>query len=117
MKRKINYLGFLSLLSIIGILGFIRQDSFNLFSFFAFLGYVSYFRVTPDEFFKQRVIQTAALTLLLTFVLMISLFIGEIFTQNLNFYTNGFWISFTVMIVAFPLIFTYFEFKDGTYSK
>jgi hypothetical protein len=117
MKRKINYLGFLSFLSIIGILGFILQDSSNLFGFFAFIGYIYYFRVTPDEFFKQRVIQTAALTLLITFVLMLSLFIGEIITQNLNFYTNGFWISFTVMIIAFPVVFTYFEFKDGIYSK
>jgi hypothetical protein len=117
MKRKINYLGFLSFLSIIGTLGFILQDSHNLFGFFAFVGYIYYFRVTPDEFFIQRVIQTAALTLLITFVLMISLFIGQIFTQNLNFYTHGFWISFTVMIVAFPIVFTYFEFKDGTYSK
>jgi hypothetical protein len=117
MKRKINYLGFLSFLSIVGTLGFILQDSRNLFGFFAFIGYIHYFHVTPDEFFKQRVIQTAAITLLITFVLMISLFIGEIFTQNLNFYLHGFWISFTVMIITFPVVFTYFEFKDGTYSK
>jgi len=117
MKKKFNYLGFLSILSLIAILGFIQADSRHLFSFFGFLGYIGYFFITPDEMFKQRVLQTAALTLLITFVLMITLFVWHIFTQNINLYINGFWISFTVMVVTFPVIFTYFEFKDGSFSK
>lgn len=117
MNNKFNYLSLLSLLSLIGLLGFILEDSRNLFGFFGFLGYISYFFITPDELFKQRVLQSASITLIITFTLMISLFIGEILTQNMNFYTNGFWISFTVMIITFPIVFTYFEIKDGMFSK
>jgi hypothetical protein len=117
MKKSLNYLGLLSILSIIGIVGFLQEDSRNLFGFFGFLGYIGYFFITPDELFKHRVLQTASITLLISFILMLSLFLGEIFTQNLNFFTNGFWISFTVMIVTFPIVFTYFEFKDGASSK
>lgn len=117
MKKNFNYLGFLSILSLIGLLGLFQDDATNLFGFFGFLGYVGYFYVTPDELFKQRVLQSAAITLLVLFVFMLSMFIGHMFTQNVNFFTNGFWISFTLMIVVFPIVFTYYQIKDGTHSK
>ncbi len=117
MKRKINYLGLLSILSLIGMIGFIRRDNSHVFSFFAFLSYIGYFRITPDELFKQRVLQTAGITLLITFVLMTGLFISYILTENVNYFTNGFWISFTLMVVTFPLVFTFFHIKDGAHSK
>jgi hypothetical protein len=117
MKKPFNYLGLLSVLSMIGIVGFFQEESRNLFGFFGFIGYIGYFFITPDELFKQRVLQTAGFTFLITFAFMMSLFIGEIITGNINYYTNGFWISFTLMIVTFPVVFTYFEFKDGASSK
>lgn len=117
MSWKYNYLGYLSVLSLIGILGFINRDSSHVFSFFAFLSYTGYFFVTPDELFKQRVYQSATITLLLLLVTMAGFFISYILTDNINFFLNGFWISFTLMIVAFPLIFTYLQIKDGAHSK
>jgi len=112
MKRNINYLGFLSILSVIGIFGFINRDQGHVFSFFAFLAYIGYFFVIPDELFIKRLLQTASLTLLVTFLLMAGLFIGYLLTENINFFTDGFWISFTIMIITFPIIFTFFEIKD-----
>lgn len=117
MNWKFNYIGLLSMLSLIGILGFIQRDHSNVFSFFAFLSYIGYFRITPDELFKQRVLQTAGITLLVTFVLMTGLFIGYLVTENVNFFTNGFWISYTLMVVTFPLVFTLFHVKAGAHSK
>jgi hypothetical protein len=117
MRSKINYLGFLSLLALIGLVGFFNRDNSHVFSFFAFLSYIGYFRVTPDELFRQRVLQTAGLTLLVTFIFMAGLFVGYIFTENSNFFTHGFWISFTLMVVTFPLVFTCFQIKDGASSK
>lgn len=117
MKRKINYLGLLSALSLIGIIGFIRPDNIHVFSFFAFISYIGYFQITPDELFKQRVLQTAGITMLITFAFMTSMFIGYILTDNVNFFTDGFWISFTLLIVTFPLVFTFYQIKDGAHSK
>lgn len=117
MHWKFNYLGLLSILSLIGLLGFIERDNSNVFTFFAFLSYIGYFRITPDEFFKQRVLQTATITLFLMLTVMLGFFVAYIFTQNANFFLHGFWISFTFMIVTFPLIFTYFEIKDGSHAK
>jgi hypothetical protein len=117
MNKNINYLGLLSLLSVIGLMGFISRDNSHLFSFFAFLSYIGYFRIAPDELFKQRVLQTAGITLLITFVFMTGLFISYILTENVNYFTNGFWISFTLMVVTFPLVFTFFHIKDGANSK
>jgi membrane protein CcdC involved in cytochrome C biogenesis len=107
-----NYLGFLSILSIIGLIGFIRRDSAFVFSFFAFLVYTGYFQVTPDEMFIKRVYKSSGVTLLITLILMTGLFVGYLLTENVNFFTNGFWISFTVMIVSFPLAFTFFQLRD-----
>lgn len=117
MHWKFNYLGLLSILSLIGILGFIERDHSHVFTFFAFLSYMGYFFVIPDELFKQRVIETAAITLLLVLTLMVGFFVAYIFTDNANFFLNGFWISFTFMIVVFPLLFTYFQIKDGSHAK
>jgi hypothetical protein len=117
MKRKFNYLGLLSVLSFIGILGFIRRDNSHVFTFFIFLTYIGYFYITPDELFKQRIIQSAAITLLITMIAMVALFVGYILTQNVNYFTNGFWISFTLLIVTFPVVFTYFQIKDGHNQK
>jgi len=117
MKKKINYLGFLSLLSVVGIFGFFDRSNSHVFTFFVFLSYIGYFYITPDELFKQRLIQSASITLLMVSMLMLGLFIGYLITQNVSYFTNGFWISFTTLIVSFPLVFTFFQLKDETTSK
>ena len=78
-----------------------------------FIGYFSYFFVTPDEFFKKRVMQTSTIVLILVSILMLGFYLGFIITQNVNFFSNGFWITFTVLLILFPLIFTIFEIKDS----
>jgi hypothetical protein len=50
-------------------------------------------------------------------IAMVGLFVGYILTQNVNYFTNGFWISFTLLIVTFPVVFTYFQIKDGHNQK
>lgn len=117
MKSRFNYLGLLSLLAGIGFIGFINRENSHVFSFFAFLAYVSYFRVKPDELFQQRVLQSASLAFILTAISMISFFIGYIVSDDINFFINGFWISFTLMIISFPLVFLYFEIRDGAQNK
>ena len=112
MNKQINYLGFLSTFSLIGVIGFFNRDQSHVFTFFAFLSYIGYFFVIPDELFVKRLYQAASVTLIVTFLLMVSLFVGYLLSQNVNFFTNGFWISFTIMIVTFPIVFTIFQVKD-----
>lgn len=117
MRKNINYLGFLSLLSLIGLFGIFQRDSLNLLSFFGFIGYIGYFKVKPDELFKIRVYQTSAYTLVITLLLMLIFFVGYIITNNIDFFMHGFWISFTVMIITFPIIFVWSEWKEIKESK
>lgn len=112
MKRKINYLGFLSVLSLVAIIGFFRRDNSQVFTFLVFLSYLGYFQVTPDEMFRLRVYKSSGVALLLTLIVMVGFFVGFLITQEINYFSNGFWISFTVLIVSFPFAFLFFQMKE-----
>lgn len=114
MKLKLNYLGFAGFLFLIGFVGvFDSEIRLPYFLFFASIGYFGYFFVTPDELFKKRVMQTSTIVLMFISILMLGFYLSFIITQDLNFFINGFWISFTVLLILFPLIFTLFEVKDS----
>lgn len=53
-----NYLGYLGLLGLVGFTGF--AGNYYLFGFFGFFVYLGYFRVIPDELFKENVRKAAA---------------------------------------------------------
>lgn len=117
MNWKFNYLGLLSLLSLIGLLSFARANGGNVAVFFIFLTYIGYFFITPDELFRQRVYQVATITLVLVLVVMVGFFVAYHLTNNPDHFMNGFWISFTLMIVTFPVTFTILEIKDASHPK
>lgn len=114
MKLYMNYLGFFGLLSLIGIWGLIDTNLSNTITFLICFGYFSYFWVKPDELFKKRVSQTATVTIFVTFLVQLGFYLGFLLTNQVEFFINGFWISFTVLTVIFPVVFFIFEVKDGT---
>lgn len=113
MKKTVNYLGFIGFLFFIGFVGIFDPESRFTLSFFASIGYFGYFFVTPDELFKKRVMQTSTIVLSLLTLMMLGFYVGFLITQDENFFINGFWISFTALLILFPLIFTIFEVKDS----
>ncbi len=113
MNLKLNYLGFIGFLFLIGFVGIFDSEARFTLSFFASIGYFSYFFVTPDELFKKRVMQTSTIVLILVSIMMLGFYLGFIITQDVNFFSNGFWITFTALLILFPLIFTIFEIKDS----
>jgi hypothetical protein len=114
MKQRINYLGFLSLLSLIGLIGFFNRDVSFVFTFFIFIGYASYFRIVPDELFKKRLMQSATISFFTLGGIMLGFYVLYLITSNPEVFVHGFWISFTLLTLLFPIIFTFFEIKDVT---
>lgn len=114
IKIYLNYLGFLGFLSIIGVWGMMDSNVRHSLSFLLCIGYFSYFFVKPDELFRKRVLQSSTLTLIMTFIVQFGFYLLYLFTNNVEFFVHGFWISLTVMTVTFPLVFLIFEVKDGT---
>lgn len=117
MNWRFNYMGLLSLLSLIGLLSLLRADSGNAAVFFVFLTYIGYFFITPDELFRQRVHQVSTFTLTLVLFSMVGFFVAYHLTANPDHFMNGFWVTFTLMIVTFPVTFTIFEIKDASHPK
>lgn len=117
MKLRLNYLGFFGFLFLIGFIGVFDSESRFTLSFFATIGYFFYFFVTPDELFIKRLFQTGLFSLINVFMSMLGFYIGYLLTKDVTFFVNGFWISFTVLTLTFPIIFTIFEFKDSVKSE
>ena len=113
MKLKLNYLGFIGFLSLIGLVGIFDSESRFTLSFLASIGYFGYFFVTPDELFKKRVLQTSTIVLVFISLMMLVFYLGFMITRDVNYFTNGFWITFTTLLILFPLIFVIFEVKDA----
>lgn len=114
MKLYMNYLGFFGFLSLIGIIGIMLPNSSFTLTFLAYIGDFCYFFVKPDELFKKRVYQTAVITLLISFLVQLGFYLAYLITDQVDYFVNGFWISFTVMTVTFPITFFVFEIKDGS---
>ncbi len=112
MKKRLNYLGFFGFLFLIGFIGIFDSESRFTLSFFATIGYFSYFFVEPDELFMKRLFQTGLFTLGIVFMTMLGFYIAYLLTKDVSFFVNGFWISFTVITVTFPVIFAIYEYKD-----
>ena len=117
MRLKLNYLGFIGFLFLIGFVGLFDHEARFALPFFATSGYFTYFFITPDELFKKRVLQSASIVFFIVSVMMLTFYLGFIFTKDVNFFTNGFWITFTALLILFPAVFAIFEVKDSVKSE
>lgn len=111
-KGKIHPLGYLSLLGLLGSLGFFTGLP-ALYMLFGFFGYAYYFRIIPDELFMEHLLKTAAISFLLTLLVLTTLIILASVTENLEFATTGLFVSFTFANTLFAVMHAFFEIREG----
>lgn len=108
MKNKLGFLGFLGLL---GFLGFFTENKTYIF-FFTFLIYFRYFKVIPDELFKENV-RRAATPAFFTGVAIFVITSGlTAFSISTLYYVTGLVIGFAVSFMVFTIIMASLEIKE-----
>lgn len=114
--RKHNLLGYLSLIGLFGFLGFFTEHN-ALYIFFGFFGYAYYFKVIPDEMFKEHVRKASAASFFLVLTALTIIIVLTSVTRNMNFV---YWGSFSTYILAnlsFATIHTIYEIKEHSGSN
>ncbi|WP_052356739.1 DUF3796 domain-containing protein [[Clostridium] dakarense] len=109
--KKINYFGFLGFTSILGLLGFYTNNK-SMFLYFCFLPYFMYFKVIPDESFKENVRKSATIAYIISFVIScISIGLYEIY-NNPSIAIAGLNFSFSISGILFLIKFLAIESKE-----
>jgi len=111
-KKKINPLGYLSLLGVLGFSGFITGLP-ALYMFFGYFGYAYYFRIIPDELFREHLLKAAAISFILTLLAITLLIILASVTENMEFASTGLFVSFILANISFAVIHTFYEIREG----
>jgi hypothetical protein len=117
-NKKKNPFGYISILGLLGISGFVTGLP-ALFLFFGYFGYAYYFRIIPDEMFKEHLLKAAAMSFLLTLLSITVLIILVSITENMEFASTGLFISFIIANISFAVIHTFYEIREehGLHEK
>lgn len=109
--KKINYFGLLGFMSILGFLGFYTENK-SMFLYFCYLPYFMYFKVIPDESFKENVRKSATVAYIVSFVIScISIVFYEL-SSNPYIALAGLNFSFSISGIFFLFSFLAIESRE-----